>query len=312
MKQIHVAAIGAVVAVVCLLIGVWAWHGSHSAVQNNTAGPVYAYVDLEHIMMSHPGYSHYHHLELEYNAMVAQYQFEQWNYSSKAAAQDKAAKQFGTSGMLMTAALDQELKAKVALKENELNQQMKQRYDELAKAKLAEQNGAGGPKDLQIVNLRLKLQTEALSTEERKAAEKQLYSLMRDNSTGSGLSEKSVQEITTAMVPYKEKLQKDLADYAVQVKGELEGRQQGSQELFQKQMGLLGDRPEPLVWNQEWKEKLSAKEAEIKKEKEAILADIRSKAAQVANEQGIEVIFSEYLGFGTALDVTDDIIVKLV
>ena len=312
MKQIHVAAIGAVVAVVCLLIGVWAWHGSHSAVQNNTAGPVYAYVDLEHIMMSHPGYSHYHHLELEYNAMVAQYQFEQWNYSSKAAAQDKAAKQFGTSGMLMTAALDQELKAKVALKENELNQQMKQRYDELAKAKLAEQNGAGGPKDLQIVNLRLKLQTEALSTEERKAAEKQLYSLMRDNSTGSGLSEKSVQEITTAMAPYKEKLQKDLADYAVQVKGELEGRQQGSQELFQKQMGLLGDRPEPLVWNQEWKEKLSAKEAEIKKEKEAILADIRSKAAQVANEQGIEVIFSEYLGFGTALDVTDDIIVKLV
>ena len=312
MKQIHVAAIGAVVAVVCLLIGVWAWHGSHSAVQNNTAGPVYAYVDLEHIMMSHPGYSHYHHLELEYNAMVAQYQFEQWNYSSKAAAQDKAAKQFGTSGMLMTAALDQELKAKVALKENELNQQMKQRYDELAKAKLDEQNGAGGPKDLQIVNLRLKLQTEALSTEERKAAEKQLYSLMRDNSTGSGLSEKSVQEITTAMAPYKEKLQKDLADYAVQVKGELEGRQQGSQELFQKQMGLLGDRPEPLVWNQEWKEKLSAKEAEIKKEKEAILADIRSKAAQVANEQGIEVIFSEYLGFGTALDVTDDIIVKLV
>ena len=237
MKQIHVAAIGAVVAVVCLLIGVWAWHGSHSAVQNNTAGPVYAYVDLEHIMMSHPGYSHYHHLELEYNAMVAQYQFEQWNYSSKAAVQDKAAKQFGTSGMLMTAALDQELKAKVALKENELNQQMKQRYDELAKAKLAEQNGAGGPKDLQIVNLRLKLQTEALSTEERKAAEKQLYSLMRDNSTGSGLSEKSVQEITTAMAPYKEKLQKDLADYAVQVKGELEGRQQAARNCSRSRWG---------------------------------------------------------------------------
>lgn len=41
------------------------------------ATPVYAYADLEHVVMSHPRYSEYHRLELEYNAMVAQYQFEQ-------------------------------------------------------------------------------------------------------------------------------------------------------------------------------------------------------------------------------------------
>ena len=54
-----------------------------------------------------------------------------------------------------------------------------------------------------------------------------------------------------------------------------------------------------------------AKEKEMKDQKEAILADIRDKAADVAEEQGIDIIFSEYEGIGTALDVTDDIIVKL-
>ena len=51
-------------------------------------------VDLEHVVMSHPRYSEYHRLELEYNAMVAQYQFEQWNYSHKAAAEGIASQQF--------------------------------------------------------------------------------------------------------------------------------------------------------------------------------------------------------------------------
>ena len=45
--------------------------------------------------------------------------------------------------------------------------------------------------------------------------------------------------------------------------------------------------------------------------KEVIMADIRARAADVALEQGIDMIFSDYAGIGTALDVTDDIIAKL-
>ena len=108
-----------------------------------------------------------------------------------------------------------------------------------------------------------------------------------------------------------EKAQKELQAYALQVKDELTARQQSSRELFTKQMDSLGQRPEPAVWNAAWKEKLEAKEKEMKDQKEAILADIRDKAADVAEEQGIDIIFSEYEGIGTALDVTDDIIVKL-
>ena len=46
-------------------------------------------------------------------------------------------------------------------------------------------------------------------------------------------------------------------------------------------------------------------------EKEVIMTDIRARAADVAKEQGIDMIFSDYVGVGTALDVTDDIIAKL-
>ena len=86
MKRIYAAA-GAVVIFVCLLAGWWFFSHRNPSAPAAAATPVYAYADLEHVVMSHPRYSEYHRLELEYNAMVAQYQFEQWNYSRKAQAE---------------------------------------------------------------------------------------------------------------------------------------------------------------------------------------------------------------------------------
>ena len=88
MKRIYAAVIGAVVIAACIVVG---WRAMEQRNQVSETGPSYAYVDLEHVVMSHPRYSEYHRLELEYNAMVAQYQFEQWNYSHKAAAEGIAA-----------------------------------------------------------------------------------------------------------------------------------------------------------------------------------------------------------------------------
>ena len=75
-------------------------------------------------LMSHPRYSEYHRLELEYNAMVAQYQFEQWNYSRKAQAEGVSMQQFAAVDAAGTAALNQELQAKVAIKQDELNNRL--------------------------------------------------------------------------------------------------------------------------------------------------------------------------------------------
>jgi hypothetical protein len=150
-----------------------------------------------------------------------------------------------------------------------------------------------------------------LTTEERQSLEQKLDALMKSRSQLAPDKEKTVQDISAVMAPAKEKAAKELAAYAIQVKKELQERQQNSHQLFNKQIGEFGAIPEPEQWNQEWKDKLDRKEQELKTEKEIIMADIRSKAAVVAQEQGIELIFSEYLGYGTAIDVTDDIIAKL-
>lgn len=311
MKRKYAAAAGAVVLAVCLAAVFWVMHSRTPAVPVTEKGPVIACADVEHIMMSHPSYSQYHRLELEYNAMVAQYQFEQWHYSQQAASQGQAVKDFSMTDALSSAALDQELQARVAIKQNELNAALEQRYQALLQERRKVQPSLSDEDNLKIVNLRLKLAALALSQSERQAAEQELQALLRKSGGDHQTDTAAAADIASAMASDKEKAQKELQAYALQVKDELTARQQSSRELFTKQMDSLGHRPEPAVWNAAWKEKLEAKEKEMKDQKEAILADIRDKAADVAEEQGIDIIFSEYEGIGTALDVTDDIIVKL-
>lgn len=313
MKRKYAAVLGAVLIVFCLGLALWLTHNRTPAIPPvQEKGPVVAYADVEHIMMSHPGYSRYHHLQLEYNAMKAQYQFEQWNYSRQAAAQGKAMKDFSTTDALSSAALDQELQARVAIKQSELNDGLQQQYQKLLQERKKSQPVLSDEDNLKIVNLRLKLSALTLTPSERSAAEQELNALLRKSGSPEQGSLEVAADIDAAMVPYKEKAKKDLEAYALQVKDELQARQQTSRDAFQKQLDSLGNRPEPAVWNAAWKERLEEKEKEMDEAKEPILADIRDKAAAVAQEQGIDIIFSSYEGAGTALDVTDDIIVKLV
>lgn len=308
MKRIYAAVIGAVVIAACIGVG---WRAMEQRNQVSEAGPLYAYVDLEHVVMSHPRYSEYHRLELEYNAMVAQYQFEQWNYSHKAAAEGIASQQFAAVDAAGTAALNQELQAKVLLKEQELNNGLKQQYDRILQEKRKSQPMISNADSLKIVNLQLKLQNLVLSQEERQAAEAELAQLLKSAEPSVVISGETAAEIDKEMAPYREKAQKELEEYAKTVKGDLEKRRDDSRSAFQSQLSALQDRPEPEEWNRQWKEKLQAKEKKMKDVKEAILADIRTRAADVAHEQGIEMIFCEYAGVGTAWDVTDDIIARL-
>ena len=312
MKRKYAAIAGAILLAFCLGLAFWLMHSRTPATPVKEKGPVIAYADVEHIMMSHPAYSQYHHLELEYNAMVAQYQFEQWNYSHQAALQGKAERDFSVTDALSTAALNQELQARVAIKQNELNAGLEQKYQELLQTKKQEQPELSAADNLKIVNLRLKLETMALSKDERQAAQEELQALLRKGSHNQAMDEATIAEVKAAMAPEKEKAQKELEAYALQVKNELQARQQKNQSVFQQQLGELNKRPEPAVWNKEWKDKLEQKEKEMNEQKEKILAEIREKAASVAQEQGIDLILSNYEGVGTARDVTDEIIVKLV
>ena len=202
MKRIYAAA-GAAVLMVCLLAGWWFFSHRSQPAPSTAATPVYAYADLEHVVMSHPRYSEYHHLELEYNAMVAQYQFEQWNYSQKAAAEGTSVQNFAAADAAGTAALDQELQAKVALKENELNNRLKQRYDSLVQEKKKTTPVISQADTLKIVNLQLKLKTLSLSKEERAATEEQLQTLLKGSQADVQVTNRTADEIAALMAPDK-------------------------------------------------------------------------------------------------------------
>lgn len=308
-KQIYTA--GAIVIVLVLLLGGWfMMHRTHP--QPAAAMPVYACADLEHIVMSHPRYAEYHRLELEHNAMVAQYQFEQWNYSQKAAAEGTSVQNFAVADAAGDAALNQELQAKVALKQSELNHRLQQRYEALAQEEKKTKPAQLSKEDnLKIVNLQLKLNTLSLSKEEKAAAQQELQALMKKNQVSEEVTKRTAAEIEQAMAPEKAQAEKELAEYAQTVKADLESRRENSHQLFQQQLSVLQDRPEPAAWNKEWQDKLEGKEKEMQDVKDAIMADIRDKAASVAKEQGIDMIFVNYEVPGKARDVTDDIIAKL-
>ncbi len=310
MKRIYAAVLGIIILVAGIGL---AWHCLHkpAAATEKEAAPVYAYADVEHIMMSHPRYSEYHRLELEYNAMVAQYQFEQWNYSHKAAAEGMSSEKFASVDAAGTEALNQELQAKIALKENELNHALQQQYEQLLKEKQETHPVVSHENTLKIVNLQLKLQNLALSADEKAAATAELKRLMREDNAAAQDTKDVTAEIDAAMAPHRQKAREELEQYGKTVKADLEKRRADSHNTFQVQLKDLQDRPDPAVWNSQWKDKLESKEKELNTVKEEMMTDIRNKASEVAQEQGIDMIFGEYEAVGTALDVTDDIIAKL-
>ena len=205
--------------------------------------------------------------------MVAQYQFEQWNYSQKAAAEGTSVQNFAAADAAGTAALDQELQAK----ENELNNRLKQRYDSLVQEKKKTTPVISQADTLKIVNLQLKLKTLSLSKEERAATEEQLQTLLKGSQADVQVTNRTADEIAALMAPDKAQAKKELDDYAQQVKKDLEGRKADSQQVFQQQLGVLQDRPEPAVWNKEWKDKLDAKEKEMEEYNNLIAAGKKSK-----------------------------------
>ena len=260
-------------------------------------------------MMSHPDYAVYHRLELEYNAMVAQYQFEQWHYTQQAGKDGQVLQKAQSMSIMGAAAAEEELKAKAALKEADLNSALQQKYESLLKEKEQRLPSLNDADRLKAVNLQLQLNTLAMTKEQRETARNELIALLRKN--GGTDSARAVAEAEAEMAPYKEKAKKELQDYVEAQRAELQSRQDANDNLLKTQLAGLQNTPDPAIWNDEWKSKLDAKKQEMDDAKSKIMDDIRDCAARVAQEQGIDMIFSDYVGIGTAEDVTDDIIAKL-
>jgi hypothetical protein len=267
---------------------------------------------MDQLMTSHPLYSKYYQLEREYNMLLAQYRAEQRNLSQKSAAQDsKLYTMDAQSGI--SDALNQELQARVDLKRNELNGKLQEKYTELLTNHHAEQqlDAAKDETELRIVNLQLKLRALQLSEAEKTADENELAALMKNRHQNyAAMGQQLIGEIAAEMAPYKAESEKTLVAYRDTVMIELQDKQKVQMEALQVNLAKTVNLPDPTVWNTEWKNRLESKEKELSSQRELIIADIREKAKQVAEEQHLDMIFSDYEANIDGVDVTDAIIAQ--
>lgn len=270
---------------------------------------VYGIVDMETLVKAHPRYAEYFRLESEYKGLLAKYQTEQKGLMRQADVLQK--QEAALSSPAADKAAEEEYKARVKIKEDSLNQQLQNLFNEIQsrhQAKGAPLSIGGGSEDdsTRIANLQLKLKVLGISGEEKAKAEAELQSLLNDRYAAGGQSGWTAEE-KQEMEARKKSAEAELDQYAQEVAADIRSKRDS-------QMAALSSSklPEPELWNQEWEGRLKAKQKEMADVKADIMKDIRAKAAVIGEEKHLTMIFSSYRTNVSAVDVTGDIVGELV
>lgn len=296
-------------ATVCLSLALFAAGGCGNKEKTETPlKEAYGVVDMETLVKAHPRYAEYFRLETEYKGLLAQYQAEQRSLVHQADLRQKQRQALAGAGAEKAA--EEEYKARVKIKEDSLNQQLKNLYNEIesrhkAKGK-TEMQGADDEDSNRIANLQLKLKVLGITGEEKAAAESELQTLLNGRYAGETQTGWTAEE-TAELAAKKKSAEAELDSYAKQVASEI--RQKRESQMAALQSDPL---PAPELWNQEWEDKLKAKQKQMADVKAAIMDDIRAKAAVIGQEKQLTMIFSKYRANIDAVDVTGEIVSEIV
>lgn len=172
---------------------------------------------------------------------------------------------------------------------------------------------------MRIVNLQLELSAaepiaytedqKAIISADRAAKEAELKQLLEqrgDNVQGNlnGLEQK----VDSELAPIRARGQQELEAYAAGVQKELLARRDELMKSKAEAIMASSNLPKPADWNSAWNSKLSAKKSEMDALHDAILEDVRMRAAVVAQEKGLDLIVVNKMASTDAVDVTDAII----
>lgn len=264
--------------------------------------------DLETLVKGHPSYVDYFRLQNEYEDLLHRYQKERNHLLELSAARKRIQDVLASADQKRIA--EDEYSAKVKLRENELNQELKDLYLEInerhqtpfARPELAGDDSADNTK---IANLQLKLKFLNLQSEEKEEAQKELEDLLNGR---------------YASIPQDNWTEEEKAEFARRIedaKGELEAyAEQVAKEIMERQqreraIAASAGLPDPDRWNQLWEERIKDKQKEMAEVKEKIMEDIREKAAIVGEKKHLDIIFTSYQVNLKAEDVTVDIVNEL-
>ena len=271
----------------------------------------YGVVDLETLVKAHPKYSTYFRLETEYNYLLDQYQNER-NKLIHIASQQQHIK-VALSDQSRRMAAENEWKTKVKAKEDELNDGLAKLYKTISevhkKDKTFTPDGLTDEERAEMANLQMKLTVLGVTGSEKEEVKQRLHDLMdlrteRTKMDTIGWTEDEVK----AMKEAKEKTSKELADFSEKTAKDIK---QNLAEETNVDEPLPEDPIDPS-WNEDWQQKIDAKQKEMAAVKKEIMEDIRKEAAREASDKHLSMIFSKYKANIHAEDVTGDMVNRIV
>ena len=271
----------------------------------------YGVVDLETLVKAHPKYSTYFRLETEYNHLLDQYQNERNKLIHIASQQQHIKAALSDQSRRMTA--ENEWKTKVKAKEDELNDGLAKLYKTISevhkKDKTFTPDGLTDEERAEMANLQMKLTVLGVTGSEKEEVKQRLHDLMdlrteRTKMDTIGWTEDEVK----AMKEAKEKASKELADFSEKTAKDIK---QNLAEETNVDEPLPEDPIDPS-WNEDWQQKIDAKQKEMAAVKKEIMEDIRKEAAREASDKHLSMIFSKYKANIHAEDVTGDMVNRIV
>lgn len=271
----------------------------------------YGVVDLETLVKAHPKYSTYFRLETEYNHLLDQYQNERNKLIHVASQQQHIKAALSDQSRRMAA--ENEWKTKVKAKEDELNDGLAKLYKTINEAHKKDRtftpDGLTDEERAEMANLQMKLTVLGVTGSEKEEVKKRLHDLMdlrteRRQMDTIGWTEDEVNTVKEA----KEKASKELADFSEKTAKDIK---QSLAEDTNADEPLSEDPIDPS-WNEDWQQKIDAKQKEMAAVKKEIMEDIRKEAAREASDKHLSMIFSKYKANIHAEDVTGDMVNRIV
>lgn len=271
----------------------------------------YGVVDLETLVKAHPKYSTYFRLETEYNHLLDQYQNERNKLIHIASQQQHIKAALSDQSRRMAA--ENEWKTKVKAKEDELNDGLAKLYKTISEAYKKDRtftpDGLTDEERAEMANLQMKLTVLGVTGSEKEEVKKRLHDLMdlrteRRQMDTIGWTEDDVKTMKEA----KEKASKELADFSEKTAKDI--KQNLAEETNVDEP--LSEDPIDPSWNEDWQQKIDAKQKEMAAVKKEIMEDIRKEAAREASDKHLSMIFSKYKANIHAEDVTGDMVNRIV
>ncbi len=294
---------------VCLAFSLVLAGGCGKTQKTEAPQEMYGVVDLETLVKAHPSYTEYFRLQTEYEDLLNHYQAEQKKMLHLTSAQKKLKEALISSDVQKAA--DEEYKARVRIRENELNQKLQKLYAEIENRHNAQPGqpvmaGGGGEDNTQIANLHLKLKFLGMNGEEKTQTKQALQDLL--NKRYAEIPQDHwTEEEKKEFMEKRTAAKAELDAYAAQVAEEIHERQRQS-----LQAAGSVNLPDADSWNSQWEERVKAKQKEMAAVKEIIMNDIREKAAVIGEKKHLDIIFTSYRANISAEDVTSDIVNELV